>query len=82
MIKFLSSGGLAFRGNSELVGSLQNSNFLEILELLEECNIFLAEHIQKRAKKGKRHVSCFSSTACVEFIDVIATKVLDIIILK
>ena len=30
--------------------------------------------------KGKGHVSCFSLTACEEFIDVIATKVLDIII--
>ena len=28
--------------------------------------------------KGKRHVSYFSSTVCEKFIDVIATKVLDI----
>ena len=32
--------------------------------------------------KGKRHVSYFSSIVCEEFIDVIATKVLDIIISK
>ena len=30
--------------------------------------------------KGKGHVLYFSSTVCEEFIDVIATKVLDIII--
>ena len=30
--------------------------------------------------KRKRHVSYFTSTVCAEFIDVIATKVLDIII--
>ena len=80
MIKFLSSRGLAFHGSSELVGSPQNDNFLGILELLAEYDIFLAEHIQKRVNKGKRHVSYFSSTVCEEFIDVLATKVLDNII--
>ena len=79
MIKFLSSRGLAFRGSSELVGSPQNGNFLGMLELLAEYDTFLAEHIQKRVNKGKGHVSYFSSTVCEEFIDVIATKVLDII---
>ena len=80
MIKFLSSRGLVFRGSSELVGSPQNGNFLGILELLAEYDTFLAEHIQKRINKGKGHVSYFSSTVCEEFIDVMATKVLDIII--
>ena len=78
--KFLSSRGLAFRGSSELIGSPQNGNFLGILELLAEYDTFLAEHIQKRMNKGKEHVSYFSSTVCEKFIDVIATKVLDIII--
>ena len=74
MIKFLSSRGLAFGGSSELVGYPQNGNFLGILQLLAEYDTFLPEHIQKR------HVSYFSSTVCEEFIDVIATKVLDFII--
>ena len=59
MIKFLSSRGLAFRGSSELVGSPQNGNFLEILELLAEYDIFRAEHVQKRENKSKGHVSYF-----------------------
>ena len=80
MIKFLSSRGLAFHGSSELFGSPQNDNFLGILELLAEYNIFLAEHIRKRVNKGKGHVSYFSSTVCEEFIDVLATKVLDNVI--
>ena len=80
MIKFLSSRGLAFGGSCELVGYPQNGNFLEISKLLTEYNNFLAEHIQKRVSKGKGHVSYFLSTVCEEFIDVIATKVLDIII--
>ena len=78
MIKFLSSRELAFRGSSELVGSPQNGNFLGILELVAEYHTFLAEHIQKRVNKGKGHVSYFSSTVCEEFIDVNATKMLDI----
>ena len=80
VIKSLSSRWLAFREISELVGSPQNANFLGILELLAEYDTFLAEFIQKRVNKDKRHVSYFSSTVCEEFIDVIATKVLDIIV--
>ena len=80
VIKFLSSRGPAFRGSSERVGSPQNGNFLGILELLAEYDTFFAEHIQKRVSKGKGHVSYFSSTVCEEFIDAIATKVLNIII--
>ena len=58
----------------------QNDNFLGILELLPEYDIFLAEHIQKRGNKGKGHILYFPSTVCEKFIDVIATKVLDVII--
>ena len=47
---------------------------------MAEYDTFLAEHNQKRVNKGKGHVSCFSSTVCEEFIDAIATKVLNIII--
>ena len=79
-IKFLSSRRLAFRGSSELVGFLQKGNFFGILELLAEFDAFLAKHIQKRVSKGKGHVLYVSSTVCEEFIDVIATKVLVIII--
>ena len=43
---------------------------------------FLAEHIQKRVNKVKGHAFYFSSTVCEEFIEVIATKVLDTIIFE
>ena len=80
MIEFLSPRGLTFHRSSDLVGPSQNDNFLGILELLAQYDTFLAELIQKRVNKGKRHVLYFASTVCKEFIDVIATKVLDIII--
>ena len=82
MRKSLSSRGLAFRLSSELVGFPQNGNFLGFLELLAEYDTFLAEHIQKRVNKGKGYFSCFSLTVCEKFIDVIATKVLDIFIFE
>ena len=80
MIKFLLSRGLAFCGSSELIGSPQNGNFLKILKWLAEYDTFLAEHSQKRVNKSKEHVLYFSLTVCEEFIDLIAKKVLDIII--
>ena len=43
VITFLSSQQLAFRGSNELADSLQNGTFLESLELLAECDTFLAE---------------------------------------
>ena len=82
MIKFLSSRGVAFRESSELVSFSQNGNFLGNFELIAEYHTFLAEHIQKRVNKGKGHVSYFSSTVCEEFVDVIATKVLGIIVFE
>ena len=81
VIKFLLLRGLVFRRSSELVGSSQNGNFFGIFELLAEYDTFLVEHIQKKVNKSKAHVSYFSSTVCEEFIDVIATKELDIMIL-
>ena len=48
--------------------------------MLAKYDTFLAEHIQKRVNKGKGHVLYFSSTVCEEFIDAIATKVLNVII--
>ena len=56
MIKFLSSRGLASRGNSDLVGSTQNNNFFGILELLVEYDTFLAKHIQE---SEQRQETCF-----------------------
>ena len=51
MIKFRSSRGLAFHGSSEMVGSLQNGDFLGILELFAEYDTFLVEHNQKKVNK-------------------------------
>ena len=75
VIKFLASRGFAFRGSSEILGSVHSGNYLGILELLAEYDTFLAEHIQRRANKGKGHVSYLSSTICNEFIELLGQEV-------
>ncbi|XP_050065317.1 zinc finger MYM-type protein 1-like [Aphis gossypii] len=47
VIKFLSSRGLAFRGDSEIFGCPKNGNYLGCLELLSNFDPFLEEHIKK-----------------------------------
>jgi len=73
VIKFLSSRGLAFRGDSEVFGCPKNGNYLGCLELLSNFDPFLEEHIKKFGNPGKGNVSYMSSTICNEFIDILAT---------
>lgn len=77
VIKFISQRGLAFFGENEKFGSVQNGNFLGILELLSSFDSFLADHIKTYGNKGKGTVSYFSSTIVSEFIEVMSKKVLD-----
>lgn len=78
VIKFLWKRGLPFRGDSELLGSSHNGNFLGILEL-EQFDPFLAGYIKKNGQKGRGSVSYLSSTICEEFIDVMGDKTRQII---
>ena len=61
--------GLAFRGKNELIDSSNNVNYLGILELLNEYDTFLAEHISKHSNKGRGRASYLSSTICEEMIE-------------
>lgn len=79
VIKFLGERGLPFRGDSELLGSSHNGNFLGILELISQFDPFLAGHIKKYKQEGQGIVSYLSSTICEEFIDVMADKTRQII---
>ncbi|XP_065658523.1 uncharacterized protein LOC136083043 [Hydra vulgaris] len=73
----LASRGLSFRGSNEIVGSVHNGNYLGCLELVAEFDPLLAEYIQKRANKGRGHVSYLSSTIYDEFIHVLSRDVLN-----
>lgn len=72
VILFLSERGLAFRGTSQKLGVLNNSNFLGIIELLSHYDSILKEHIEKvieSQKSGHRFsVHYLSSDLQNEFI--------------
>lgn len=53
VIQFLAERGLAFRGSNETIGSPYNGNYLGLLELIAKFDIFLAQHINTYANKGK-----------------------------
>uniref|UniRef100_A0A8C5G7Z5 TTF-type domain-containing protein n=1 Tax=Gouania willdenowi TaxID=441366 RepID=A0A8C5G7Z5_GOUWI len=79
-IQFLSSRGLPFRGDDELVGSPHNGNFLGCIELISRFDPLLSEHLARYGNKGRGHTSYLSSTVCDEFIQLMAKKVLHAIV--
>lgn len=46
VVKFLTSRGLLFRGDNEILGSPNNGNYLGCVELLSEFNPFIADHLK------------------------------------
>lgn len=80
VIQFLAERGLAFRGSDEIIGSPHNGNYLGLLELIAKFDVFLAQHINTYANKGKGHTSYLSKTTCEEFIHLIASSISDHII--
>ena len=75
VIRTLAERGLAFRGTEERFGSLQNGNFLGLLELISQFDPFLAGHISKYGNSGKGNPSYLSKTTCEELIQLMAQKV-------
>ena len=72
--------GLALCGSDQNIGSPNNGNYLDCLELITEYDAFLSEHIRKHANKGRGHTSYFSSTVCYEFVSIMDKRVLNEII--
>lgn len=75
VILFLSERGLAFRGKDETLGSPNNGNFLGIIELLSNYDIFLKEHIEKYGNCGSGRVNYLSSTIYEELVEEIGKLV-------
>lgn len=80
VIIFLGQRGLALRGQNETIGSVENGNYLGILELLAKYDAFLATHIQRYGNCGRGNVSYLSSTICEEFIRLIGDNILELIL--
>ncbi|GBP77371.1 Zinc finger MYM-type protein 1 [Eumeta japonica] len=72
VIRTLAERGLPFRGAVEKFGSPQNGNFLALLELISQFDLFLAAHITKYGNTGKGNVSYLSKTIYEELIMIMA----------
>ena len=74
VVKFLSSRGLSFRGDNEILGSQHNGNYLGSLELISKFDPFLSEHLKRYRNTGKGNPSCLSATICDEFVPLMGNK--------
>ena len=62
------------------MGSNQNGNYLGLLEFLSEYDPFLAQHLQTYGNKGKVATSYLSANICEQFVELLATSVLQFIV--
>ena len=80
---FLGERGLAFRGNSHLVGDPGNGNFLGILELIGRYDPVMADHLAKvkdsQTSQQRLQVHYLSADSQNEFIYCCASKVMAVI---
>ena len=76
----LAERGLPFRGSNEQFGSLNNGNFLGLLELIAKFDPFLQTHINKYGNSGSGKPSYLSKTICEEIIQLMARKVKGVIV--
>ena len=53
VVKFLSSRGMAFRGENENIVSQHNGNYLSVLELIAQYDPFLSSHLAKYGNQGR-----------------------------
>ncbi|XP_065665417.1 zinc finger MYM-type protein 5-like [Hydra vulgaris] len=75
VIRFLAERGLTFRGHNEVIGSSNNGNYLDMLELLTQFDPVLKQHLDTFANKGKGNVNYLSKTIWEELIDIMSQKV-------
>jgi len=75
VVKFLSSRGLPFHGENEILGSTNNRNFLGCIELICKFDPFIADHVARFGNKGKGVPSYLSSTTVDEFVLLLADHV-------
>ncbi|XP_025191154.1 zinc finger MYM-type protein 1-like [Melanaphis sacchari] len=80
IVKKLASRGLPFRGHDEIIGSVNNGNFLMIVELLSEFDLFLSQHVTRFQNSGSGNTSYLSSTIYEEIIKLISKKVKNAIV--
>lgn len=60
VVSFLASRGLPLRGSNQHIGSVNNGNYLGIMELISEYDPFLRSHIDNYANRGKGRESLYA----------------------
>eukprot|EP00795_Rhopilema_esculentum_P009747 gene9747-18255_t len=65
-VRFLAERGLAFRGDSHVIGHPKNGNFLGIIELLSKFDPFLADHLA-------RYVGNAAAQCCLQAVSFFST---------
>ncbi|XP_065665622.1 uncharacterized protein LOC136087044 [Hydra vulgaris] len=68
IFKFLSERTMSLKGHDEMWGSPRNGNFMGLIELISDFDLFLREHLTK-CQSEKRNISYLSKTVYVEFIE-------------
>ncbi|XP_047141270.1 zinc finger MYM-type protein 1-like [Hydra vulgaris] len=84
VILFLGERGLAFRGDSHLIGDPKNGNFLGIMELIGLYDSILHDHLEKVKASQQSHkrmqAHYLSNDIQNEFIQCCADQVTDVIL--
>ncbi|KAE9524446.1 hypothetical protein AGLY_015167 [Aphis glycines] len=87
VIKSLSSRGLPFRGQNEVIGSVHNGNFLMAIELVAQFDPFLAcnstlqaQHFSRYGNPGSGHTSYLLSTIYEDIMKLMANKIIHTIV--
>lgn len=80
VVKFLSSCGLAFWGENEILGSQYNGNYMGVVELISQYDPFLSSHVAEYGYQGQGKPSYLSSTICEEVIKIMGNQVMAVII--
>ncbi|XP_022003042.2 zinc finger MYM-type protein 1-like [Helianthus annuus] len=81
LVKFLAKYGLAFRGSTEKLYKKGNGNFLGLVEMLEEFDPIMKEHV-RRVLNEKCHVHFLGHNIQNELIQLLGDKVRTEIIKK